>query len=110
MLSISTIARVVVNASRTVSVPTSFDTGLMLLKDPDYAAAKRLRKYFSSVANTNIPYYCLISCQGVFCPQKFLLPPVSGAAYEQVSGADSAWETNFAGKTMNHIHTRRKPK
>lgn len=43
-------------------------------------------------------------------PKKFLLPPVSGAAYEQVSGADSAWKTNFAGKTMNHIHTRRKPK
>ena len=42
MLSISTIARVVVNASRTVSVPTSFDTGLMLLKDANYAAAKRL--------------------------------------------------------------------
>ena len=48
MLSISTIARVVVNASRTVSVPTSFDTGLMLLKDPDYAAAKRLRTYSSA--------------------------------------------------------------
>ena len=27
MLSISTIARVIVNASRAVSVPTSFDTG-----------------------------------------------------------------------------------
>ena len=48
MLPISTIARVVVNASRTVSVPTSFDTGLMLLKDPDYAAAKRLRTYSSA--------------------------------------------------------------
>ena len=48
MLSISTIARVVVNASRTVSVPTSFDTGLMLLKDAHYAAAKRLRTYNSA--------------------------------------------------------------
>ncbi len=48
MLSISTIARVVVNASRTVTVPSSFDTGLILVKDSNYAAAKRLRTYASS--------------------------------------------------------------
>ncbi len=48
MLSISTIARVVVNASRTVSVPTSFDTVLILLKYANYAAAKRLGTYNSA--------------------------------------------------------------
>ena len=44
MLSIDTIARVVVNASRAASFPSSFDTGLILVKDSNYAAAKRLRK------------------------------------------------------------------
>ena len=48
MLSISTIARVVVNASRSVSVPSSFDTGLLLIKDANYAAAKRLKIYSSA--------------------------------------------------------------
>ena len=48
MLSISTIARVVVNASRNVAVPSSFDTGLILVKDAHYAAAKRLRTYASA--------------------------------------------------------------
>lgn len=48
MLSISTIARVVVSASRSVSVPTSFDTGLLLIKDANYAAAKRLKTYNSA--------------------------------------------------------------
>jgi len=48
MLSISTIARVIVNASRNVSVPTSFDTGLMLIKDSNFTAAKRLKTYNSA--------------------------------------------------------------
>ena len=48
MLSISAIARVVVSASRSVSVPTSFDTGLLLVKDANYAAAKRLKTYNSA--------------------------------------------------------------
>ena len=40
MLSISTIARVIVNASRAVSVPTSFDTGLLLIKDSNFYGAE----------------------------------------------------------------------
>ena len=48
MLSISTIARVIVNAARTVAPPTSFDTGLMLIKDSSYTAAKRLKTYDSA--------------------------------------------------------------
>ena len=50
MLSISTIARVIVNASRTAAPPTSFDTGLMLIKDSNYAASKRLKTYDSASA------------------------------------------------------------
>ena len=50
MLSISTIARVIVNASRAVSVPTSFDTGLLLIKDSNFTAQKRLRTYDSAAA------------------------------------------------------------
>lgn len=52
MLSISTIARVVVNAARTASVPTSFDTGLLMIKDSNYAATKRLKTYDSATAAT----------------------------------------------------------
>ena len=40
--------RVVVNASRSVSVPASFDTGLLLIKDANYTAAKRLKTYNSA--------------------------------------------------------------
>ena len=50
MLSISTIARVIVNASRAVSVPTSFDTRLLLIKDSNFTAPKRLRTYDSAAA------------------------------------------------------------
>ena len=48
MLSIDTIARVAVNAVRSAAQPTSFDTGLLLVKDTNYAAAKRLKSYASS--------------------------------------------------------------
>ena len=48
MLSINTIARVAVNVIRSASQPTSFDTGLLLVKDSSYTAAKRLRSYASS--------------------------------------------------------------
>ena len=48
MLSIDTIARVVVNASRSVAVPSSFDTGLLLIKDSSFASAKRLKAYNSA--------------------------------------------------------------
>ena len=50
MLSISTIARVIVNAARAVSVPTSFDTGLLLIKDSNFTAPKRLKTYDSAAA------------------------------------------------------------
>ena len=48
MLPISNIARIVVNASRAASLPSSFDTGLMLLKDASFSAERRLRTYTSS--------------------------------------------------------------
>ena len=48
MLSINTIARVAVNVVRSASQPTSFDTGVLLVKDSSYAADKRLRSYANS--------------------------------------------------------------
>ena len=48
MLSIDTIARVIVNASRSVAVPSSFDTGLLLIRDANFTAAKRLKSYTSA--------------------------------------------------------------
>ena len=50
MLSIDTIARVVVNASRSVAVPSSFDTGLLLIKDANFTSSKRLKSYMSATA------------------------------------------------------------
>ena len=47
MLSIEPIARVVVNAARTSAAPSVFDTGLLLIKDSGYTAAKRLKAYTS---------------------------------------------------------------
>lgn len=47
MLSIDTIARIVVNAARTTAAPSVFDTGLLLIKDSSYTAAKRLKAYTS---------------------------------------------------------------
>ena len=47
MLSINTIARVVVNTIRTSASPASFDTGLLLIRDPEYTAARRLNAYTS---------------------------------------------------------------
>ena len=48
MLSINTIARVILNVMHSSSQPTSFDTGALLVKDASYAAAKRLRSYANS--------------------------------------------------------------
>ena len=48
MLSVNTIARVAVNVVRSASQPTSFDTGLLLVKDASFTAEKRLRSYASS--------------------------------------------------------------
>ena len=48
MLSINTIARVVVNTIRTSASPASFDTGLLLVKDASYAASRRLQVYESA--------------------------------------------------------------
>ena len=47
MLSINPIARVNVSVLRTSDSPSVFDTGLLLLKDSNYAAAKRLLTYNS---------------------------------------------------------------
>ena len=43
MLSINSIARVIVNVVRPAAQPTSWDTGLLLVKDASFADAKRLR-------------------------------------------------------------------
>ena len=48
MLSINTIARVIVNVVRPAAQPTSWDTGLLLVKDAAFADAKRLRTYANS--------------------------------------------------------------
>ena len=48
MLSINTIARVVVNTVRASASPASFDTGLLLVSDSNYAAARRLISYSSA--------------------------------------------------------------
>lgn len=48
MLSIGTIAKVIVNVMRTNAQPTSWDTGLLLVKDSDFTDEKRLRSYASS--------------------------------------------------------------
>ena len=48
MLSINTIARVIVNVVRPAASPTSWDTGLLLVKDASFADAKRLRTYANS--------------------------------------------------------------
>ena len=48
MLSIDTIARVLVNVQRSAAQPASFDTGLLLVKDSNFLASKRLKSYASS--------------------------------------------------------------
>ena len=48
MLSINTIARVVVNTVRTSASPASFDTGLLLVMDSSYTDARRLQTYNSA--------------------------------------------------------------
>ncbi len=48
MLSINTIARVVVNTVRASASPSSFDTGLLLVKDNNYTDARRLQTYDSA--------------------------------------------------------------
>jgi hypothetical protein len=42
MLSVNPIARVVVNAVRSAASPKAFDTGLLLIKDSNFAASRRL--------------------------------------------------------------------
>ena len=48
MLSINTIARVVVNTVRASASPASFDTGLLLVKDSSFAETRRLQAYGSA--------------------------------------------------------------
>ena len=50
MLSINTIARVIVNTVRTSASPASFDTGLLLVKDSHFAEDRRLQVYDSASA------------------------------------------------------------
>ena len=49
MLSINTIARVIVNTVRASASPASFDTGLLLVSDANYSDARRVQ-YYSSAA------------------------------------------------------------
>ena len=48
MLSINTIARVVVNTVRASASPASFDTGLLLVKDNSFSDPRRLQTYGSA--------------------------------------------------------------
>ena len=48
MLSINTIARVIVSTVRASASPASFDTGLLLVQDPSFAAARRLQSCSSA--------------------------------------------------------------
>ena len=50
MLSVNPIARVVVNAVRSAASPKAFDTGLLLIKDTSFAAARRMVTCDSSAA------------------------------------------------------------
>ena len=50
MLSVNPIARVVVNTVRASVSPTAFDTGLLLVRDANYAADRRLQAADSSAA------------------------------------------------------------
>ena len=50
MLSVNPIARVVVNAVRSSASPASFDTGLLLIKDTNYADSRRLAAVDDSAA------------------------------------------------------------
>ena len=52
MLPINTIARVIVNTVRTAASPSSFDTGLLLVKDTNFATTRRLQTYDSAAAAT----------------------------------------------------------
>ena len=47
MLSINTIARVIVNTVRTSASPASFNTGLLLAKDANFTTTRRLQAYNS---------------------------------------------------------------
>ncbi|MCR5565976.1 MAG: DUF3383 domain-containing protein [Clostridiales bacterium] len=47
MLSINTVARVVVNTVRAGASPASFNTGLLLVKDAEYTASRRLQAFSS---------------------------------------------------------------
>lgn len=50
MLSVTPIARVVVNAVRSSASPASFDTGLLLIQDPNFTSARRLASCDGSAA------------------------------------------------------------
>ena len=47
MLSINTIARVAVSTVRASASPASFDTGLLLARDPGYTEERRLLSFAS---------------------------------------------------------------
>ena len=48
MLSINNVARVAVNTVRASASPSSFNTGLLMVQDPNYAASRRLQTYYSA--------------------------------------------------------------
>ena len=55
MLSVSTIARVIVSTVRAGASPSSFDTSLLLIKDSGYTAARRLQSYSSAAEAAAVP-------------------------------------------------------
>ena len=95
MLSINTIARVAVNVTRSAAQPTAWDTGLLLVKDASFTAAKRLRSYASSAeaaagliadgfsSSTRLmipPRYLLTLAQSVSkCQMAFAITPANTA-------------------------------
>ena len=48
MLSINTIARVVVNTVRASAAPAAFDTGLLLVQENPFSVSDRLHSYSSA--------------------------------------------------------------
>ena len=48
MLTINSIARVIVTATRSAATPSAFDTGLLLAEDANFTAARRVQTYLSA--------------------------------------------------------------
>ena len=75
MLSVNPIARVVVNAVRSSASPASFDTGLLLIRDASFEAARRLAVCGSSAAAvTQLTAWGFASSSEAYKAAAFALP------------------------------------